>query len=74
VLVAVAQRHDVTAAQVALRWSLQRGVVPIPKSVQAGHLRENIDVWGFDLDEHDVARLDALDRDLHLDWDPTDEP
>lgn len=59
--VEIARRHGRTPAQVLLRWSLQRGVVPIPKANRVDHARENLDVFGFALDEGEMARLDRLE-------------
>ncbi len=56
-----ASAHDRTPAQVVLRWHLQKGNIVFPKSVQEKRLRENIDVFGFTLDESEMAAIDALD-------------
>ncbi|MCZ9345617.1 aldo/keto reductase, partial [Streptomyces sp. TRM76130] len=47
---AVADAHGVTPGQAVLRWHLQLGAVPIPKSGNSGRLRRNLDVLGFELD------------------------
>ncbi|MFB9582536.1 MULTISPECIES: aldo/keto reductase [Streptomyces] len=57
---AVAAKHGRTAAQVVLRWHLHHGTVVIPKSVTPARIRENLDVFGFELDAADLAALDAL--------------
>ncbi|MFD9375253.1 aldo/keto reductase [Streptomyces sp. NPDC059999] len=57
---AIAAKHGRTAAQVVLRWHLQLGNVVIPKSVTPARIRENLDVFGFELDADDIAALDAL--------------
>ncbi|XP_063224317.1 aldo-keto reductase family 1 member A1-like [Bacillus rossius redtenbacheri] len=62
VVVEVARRHGRTPAQVLLRHVLQRGVVAIPKSTNPGRIRENFQVFDFELDDEDVEKLDALDR------------
>lgn len=59
-LAEIARRVHRTPAQVLLRWSLQKGVVPIPKANRMDHCRENIDLFGFALDPGDMDRLDAL--------------
>jgi diketogulonate reductase-like aldo/keto reductase len=51
-----------TAAQVLLRWSLQRGLVVIPKSTHRERLDENAQIFDFTLSDTDMAALDALDR------------
>ncbi|MGW7319440.1 aldo/keto reductase [Streptomyces sp. NPDC054865] len=56
----IAARHGRTAAQVVLRWHLQRDNVVIPKSVTPSRIRENLDVFGSELDAADLAALDAL--------------
>ena len=58
---AIAQKHGKSAAQVILRWHLKNDFIVIPKSVTPSRIRENIDVFGFDLDAADVNALDALD-------------
>ena len=59
-IVAIAERHGRTPAQVIIRWHLQHQVVVIPKSVQADRIRSNADVGGFVLTEEDLATIDAL--------------
>ena len=59
----VAGKHGRTPAQVVLRWHLQLGNVIIPKSVTPSRIRENLDLFGFSLDDDDMATLGAVDRD-----------
>lgn len=61
VLTQVGARYGKTAAQVALRWNVQRGVSVIPKSVHADRQRQNIDIFDFVLADEDVREIDALD-------------
>ncbi|MGI5253430.1 aldo/keto reductase [Actinacidiphila glaucinigra] len=70
-LAAVAAKHGRTPAQVVLRWHLQIGNVVIPKSVTPSRIRENIDVFGFELDGEDLAAIDALDNGGRLGPDPS---
>jgi 2,5-diketo-D-gluconate reductase A len=51
-----------TPAQVVLRWHVQHGLVPIPKSSNPGRLAENLGVFDFELSPDDMSSLDALDR------------
>ncbi|QXE38926.1 aldo/keto reductase [Streptomyces sp. GMY02] len=61
-VVAVARKHDRSPAQVVLRWHLQLGHVAIPKSVTPSRIRENIEVFDFELDADDLAAFAALDE------------
>lgn len=70
----VARRCSKSPAQVLVRWSLQHGLVAIPKSSRPERIRENSEVFDFEISDSDMARLDALGEDLHTDWDPTDAP
>lgn len=58
----IAREKEKTAAQVLIRYALQKGWVPLPKSVQPDRIRENLDVFNFELDPGDMAVLDALDE------------
>ncbi len=59
---AAAERHGVTPGQVIVRWHLQLGSLPIPKSATAERQRQNLDVDGFTLDDDEVAAITALGR------------
>lgn len=63
IILAIAEAHKVTAAQVILRWHLQEGRVIIPKSVTPSRIAANLDVFGFELTSDELASIDALDRD-----------
>ncbi|MEU6885294.1 aldo/keto reductase [Streptomyces viridosporus] len=69
-IVAIAQKHGRTPAQVVLRWHIQLGNVVIPKSVTPSRIEENIDVFGFSLDAEDLAAISALNEDRRLGPDP----
>lgn len=69
-LAAVAARHGVTPAQVAIRWILQQGYITIPKSVHEQRIRENFDVFGFELDDEDMLMIGQADRGQRLGPDP----
>jgi 2,5-diketo-D-gluconate reductase A len=57
----IAAKHGVEPAQAVIRWHLQQGLVVIPKTVNALRLASNLDVFGFELDEDDLAEIAALD-------------
>lgn len=74
VITEIAAKYGRTPAQILIRWSLQHGLVVIPKSVRPERIRENADVFGFEIKAPDMARLDALDERSHLAWNPDDLP
>ncbi len=57
-----AERHGVTPGQVILRWQLQQGNLPIPKSATPSRQRENLDVFGFELTDDEMAAITGLAR------------
>ncbi|WP_377267223.1 aldo/keto reductase [Peterkaempfera sp. SMS 1(5)a] len=67
---AIAERHGVTPAQVVLRWHLQLGNVVIPKSVTPERIRANLDLFGFELGDDDLAAVAALDTGTRIGPDP----
>lgn len=73
-LASVADESGRTVAQVLIRWALQKGWVVIPKSANERRIDENASVFDFALTHAQMARLDALEEDDHLAWDPTDAP
>jgi diketogulonate reductase-like aldo/keto reductase len=61
-LLAISKKHGVSANQVLVRWSLQKGWVPLPKSDTPERIVSNADVYGFELDKEDMEKLDQLDQ------------
>ena len=68
----IAADHGKSVAQVVLRWLTQRNVVVIPKSVRPERMRENIDIFDFDLTDDEMARIAALDTGTSLFFDHHD--
>ena len=66
----IGKAHGVSPAQVVLRWHLQLGNVVIPKSVTPERIRQNIDVFGFSLDDAQLTQVSALARGTRLGPDP----
>lgn len=67
-LLEIAAAHGKSAAQVVLRWELQRGILTIPGSSDPAHIRENISVFDFALTEDEMRRIAALERAEKHDW------
>ena len=61
VLTEIGKKYGKSAAQVALRWNVQRGVVVIPKSVHRERMEQNIAIWDFQLSDEDMAQIAKLD-------------
>lgn len=61
VLTEIGKKYDKTAAQVALRWNVQRGVVIIPKSTHRERMEQNMDIWDFALTSEDMDQIAQLD-------------
>ncbi|KMJ58038.1 glyoxal reductase [Bacillus sp. LL01] len=70
VLKEVATSHNKSVAQVILRWDLQNGVVTIPKSVKEHRIKENADIFDFELSEEDMQKIHALNEDKRVGPDP----
>lgn len=58
----LAEKYNKTIAQIALRWHIQKGIIPIPKSSHYGRIADNIDIFNFELSEEDMIKVDKLDR------------
>lgn len=61
VLTEIGKKHGKSAAQIALRWNVQRGVVIIPKSTHKERIEENFQIWDFMLNDTDMQAIAALD-------------
>lgn len=70
----VADKYHKSYAQVMLRWLTQQGFVILPKSVTPERIKQNIDIFDFNLDPEDLKQLAKLDKDLRTCWDPTHIP
>lgn len=64
----IASIHKVTSAQVILRWNLQKGVVVIPGSSNSEHIKENLDIFDFELTDKEKQEINKLNRDEKHDW------
>lgn len=64
----IAKAHGKSSAQVILRWNLQKEVIVIPGSSNPDHIKENIDIFDFELTESEMNQINALDRNEKHDW------
>lgn len=74
VFASIAAKHKREPAQILIRWSLQKGYIPLPKSATPSRIHSNAQVFDFELDADDMIRLDALDRGKAgaVSWNPVD--
>lgn len=61
-IVELAKKYGCTSGQLLVRWSLQHGYVPLPKSVKKERIIENAEIAGFNIEESDMEKMDALDE------------
>jgi 2,5-diketo-D-gluconate reductase A len=72
----MAKKYGVSEAQVLLRWGIQKGYAVLPKSANVERIRQNIDLFGFEIDDEDMAAIAKMDRGEGVAWstgDPTKE-
>ena len=73
VLTSIAKKHGKTSANVLIRWSLQKDLICIPKSVKERHIQENQNVFDFNLDAEDIKSLDLLEENFRTGQDRLNE-
>ena len=66
----IAQTINKSTAQVVLRWNIQHGVITIPKSITPARIEQNIDVFGFELSETQMTKIDKLNKNQRVGPDP----
>lgn len=71
-LQSLAQKYNKTPAQIILRWALQHGVSSIPKSANLQRIKENFDVFDFEINQTDMNFIDTFDENLRVVEDPMD--
>ena len=72
VLKEIADQYDKSTAQVLIRWSLEKGFIVLPKSANPERIQQNINVFDFELTSADISKIDALDSNMRISWDPTE--
>jgi len=66
----LAKKYSKTVSQVALRWALQNNFVILPKSKTEKYIKENIDIYGFELTKEELDEVGKLNKNYHTCWDP----
>ncbi|MFQ7349896.1 MAG: aldo/keto reductase, partial [Anaerococcus vaginalis] len=69
----LANKYNKTPAQIVLRWHIERGSMPIPKSTNPKRIKENIEIFDFSLDEKDLKAIKSIDLKKRYSSDPEDE-
>jgi diketogulonate reductase-like aldo/keto reductase len=67
----VAEKYSKTPAQILIRWVLQHDIVVIPKSANPKRIEENADVFDFEIEQKEMEKLDSLNEDFRVSWDPS---
>lgn len=62
----IADKYDKSPAQIVLKWELQKGIVPLPKSKSKGHIEENLNVFDWELAAEDVEKIDSIDQEKRV--------
>ena len=68
--IAIGKKYGKSAAQVILRWDLQRDIITIPKSVHQNYIQQNAQIFDFELSAEDMAAIDAMNRNERVGGDP----
>ena len=71
VLQEIGGKYGKTPAQILIRWNLEHNIVVIPKSSNPARIAENAQIFDFSIDSKDMAKLDQLDQNYRVSWDPT---
>ncbi|WWC87767.1 uncharacterized protein L201_002659 [Kwoniella dendrophila CBS 6074] len=76
VLIELAKKYNKEIPQILIRWSLQKGYIPLPKSTTPSRIKTNADVYDFELSSEDMKSLDGLDEGAKgaCTWNPVDQP
>ena len=73
-LVEISKKYNKTSAQVLLRWNLQKGCIPIPRSMNKKHIEENINVFDFNINKSDMIEMNTWNEDFMVITPDLDEP
>jgi diketogulonate reductase-like aldo/keto reductase len=62
----LADKYDKSPAQIVLKWELQKGIVPLPKSKSEAHIKENLELFDWELQVEDMAAIDNIDQEKRV--------
>ncbi|XP_023942386.2 aldo-keto reductase AKR2E4-like [Bicyclus anynana] len=65
-LVGLARKYAVNVSQIVLRYPVERGIIPIAKSSNIDHIKQNVDIFGFTIDPEDILRINQFDRNVKV--------
>jgi diketogulonate reductase-like aldo/keto reductase len=74
IVLSISKAHEKTPAQVLFRWGLQKKTVILSRTAHESRIKENAEIFDFDLTSEEMKRLDSLDSNTHYCWDPTEIP
>lgn len=66
----LSKKYNRSITQIVLRWNIQKGVVVIPKSITPSRIKENFEIFDFELDKEDIVLIDSLNEDIRTGADP----
>ena len=70
IVIQIAEKHGKTVSQVGIRWAVQNGIVTIPKSTHIQRIKENLNVFDFELDQDDMLKMEELNKGIRIGRDP----
>ncbi len=70
-LVEIGSKYGKSSAQIMIKWCAQTNMVVLPKSITKERIESNIDIFDFELNEEDLAKIASLEKDFRTCWDPT---
>lgn len=62
IMISISEKYNKSIAQIVLRWHMQRGIIPIPKSSNESRIKENLDIFDFEIYEEDMKKINLLDE------------
>ena len=70
-LVKIAKKYGKTLAQILIKWALQVNTIVLPKSVHSARIKENADIFDFEISEDDIKYMETLNENYRITWYPT---